>query len=73
MTNEIDRDRLANDLDYWNRVVPDDQATHYCTISDGFEYLDASDVCDIPKPGTSANKPQIYDIANLPDWGSSVG
>jgi len=47
----IDLKRLASDLNYWNRFAPDDEATHYCTKSEGFEYLDYGSECDIPKPG----------------------
>lgn len=47
----IDLKRLASDLNYWNRFAPDDEATHYCTKSEGFEYLDSGSECDIPKPG----------------------
>lgn len=57
----IDEVRLAEDLAYWNEVAPDDEATHYCRKSKGFEYLDAGDDCDIPKPGSE----DAVDVAAL--------
>lgn len=46
----IDLKRLAVDIDYWNRLAPDEKATHYCLESGGFEYLTEGDSCDIAKP-----------------------
>jgi len=53
--DNIDLERLATDIDYWNKKAPDEAATHFCTQSGGFEYLDFGGPCDTPKPGTEVS------------------
>lgn len=59
---DIDLERLANDIDYWNSLAPSDEATHFCTEAMGFEFLTAGDTCDIPKPGSEKDNAEIENL-----------